>query len=235
MPREKVFASCAAAVADIPDGSTVLISGFADFGFPRGLVNALGASGVGGLTVISCDGAVPGPSPKISRLVANGQVSKLISPMPFPPGSGGVIEERWRAGRLELEVVPQGVLVERLRAGGAGLGGVFLPTSVGTRFEQDREKRTFPRGEAVLELPLKADYALIEVRVADTLGNAVYNASARNSAPVMAMAARVTIAEAGRIVEPGALDPEAIISPGIFVNRVVERLSARPVQAVPRE
>ena len=108
-----------------------------------------------------------------------------------------------------------------MRAAGAGIGGVFLPTAVGTRFEQGREKRSFADGEAVLELPLKADYALIEVAVADTLGNAIYNGSARNSAPVMAMAARITVAQAGRIVEPGGLDPEAIISPGIFVNRIV--------------
>ena len=221
MQQGKVYASPEAALADIADGSVILISGFAGFGIPRALVNGLAATGIRGLTLVSCDGAAPGLAAKISRLVANGQVSKLISPLPFPPGHGGVVEERWQAGELELEVVPQGILVERLRAAGAGIGGVFLPTAVGTRFEDGREKRSFSSGEAVLELPLKADYALIEVSVADTLGNAIYNASQRNSAPVMAMAARVTIALAGRIVEPGQLDPEAIISPGIFVNRLV--------------
>ena len=154
-------------------------------------------------------------------LVSSGQVAKIISPIPYSPGSGGAIEERWQAGRLDIEIVPQGVLVERLRAGGAGIGGVFLPTAVGTRFGADKEQRSFPQGEAVLELPLKADYSLIKVSAADTLGNAIYDGSGRNWAPVMAMAARITVAEAGRIVEPGELDPEAIISPGIFVNRLV--------------
>ena len=220
----KVYSSAQAALADVQEGSVVLISSFAQFGVPRDLVNALAETGVGGLTIVSCDGATPGLAPKISRLVANGQVSKLISPLPFPAGKGGVIQERWQSGQLEIEVVPQGILVERLRAGGAGIGGVFLPTAVGTRFENGRERRSFAGGEAVLEMPLRADYALIEVRIADTLGNAIYNASARNAAPVMAMAARITVAEAGMIVEPGKLDPEAIISPGIFVNRIVARI-----------
>ena len=220
----KVYSSAQAALAGVQEGSVVLISSFAQFGVPRELVNALAETGVGGLTIISCDGATPGLAPKISQLVSNGQVSKLISPLPFPAGKGGVIQERWQSGQLEIEVVPQGILVERLRAGGAGIGGVFLPTAVGTRFENGRERRSFAGGEAVLEMPLRADYALIEVRIADTLGNAIYNASARNAAPVMAMAARITVAEAGMIVEPGKLDPEAIISPGIFVNRIVARI-----------
>ena len=220
----KAYSSAQAALADVQEGSVVLISSFAQFGVPRDLVNALAETGVGGLTIVSCDGATPGLASKISQLVANGQVSKLISPLPFPAGKGGVIQERWQSGQLEIEVVPQGILVERLRAGGAGIGGVFLPTAVGTRFENGRERRSFAGGEAVLEMPLRADYALIEVRIADTLGNAIYNASARNAAPVMAMAARITVAEAGMIVEPGKLDPEAIISPGIFVNRIVARI-----------
>lgn len=221
MTQGKVYSSAPAALSDVPEGATILISGFAGFGIPRNLVDALAAHGVRGLTIISCDGAMPGLAAKISQLVANGQVAKLISPLPFPPGNGGIIEERWQAGQLDVEVVPQGILVERLRAGGAGIGGVFLPTAAGTRFADGKERRTFPQGDAVLELPLRADYALIEVSVADTLGNAIYNASARNAAPVMAMAARITVAQAGRIVEPGQLDPEAVISPGIFVNRIV--------------
>ena len=221
MAQGKVFSSAQAALSDVKDGSVVLISGFAGFGIPRLLVNALAETGVRGLTLISCDGAMPGPAAKLTQLVVNGQVSKIISPLPFPPGNGGAIEERWQAGLLELEVVPQGILVERLRAGGAGIGGIFLPTAAGARFERDKEKRSFPQGDAVLELPLKADYALIEVAKADTLGNAIYRGSARNSAPVMAMAARITVAEAGIVLEPGQLDPEGVISPGIFVNRIV--------------
>ena len=221
MTQGKVYSSARAALADVQDGAVVLVSSFAGFEVPRLLVDSLALTGVHDLTIVSCDGATPGLAAKISRLVSNGQVSKLISPLPFPPGNGGVIQERWQAGELDIQVVPQGILVERLRAAGAGIGGVFLPTSLGTRFEDGREKRSFADGEAVLELPLRADYALIAVRVADTLGNAIYNASARNSAPVMAMAARVTVAQAGMIVEPGNLDPEAVISPGIFVNRLV--------------
>ena len=225
MAQGKVFASAQAALADVQDGSTVLVAGFAGHGIAAGLLSALFQDGRKDLTVVYR----PGPGLEddsalfigIDRLVSNGQVSKLISPLPFLPGSGGAIEERWQAGLLEVEVVPQGILVERLRAGGAGIGGVFLPTAVGTRFEAGKEKRTFAQGEAVLELPLKADYALIRVAAADTLGNAIYEGSARNWAPVMAMAARVAVAEADRIVEPGELDPEAIISPGIFVNRIV--------------
>ena len=221
MTQGKVYSSARAALADVPDGAVILVSSFAGFGIPRQLVNGLVETGVRGLTIVSCDGAVPGLAAKISPLVSNGQVSKLISPLPYPPGNGGIVEERWEAGELDIEVIPQGILVERLRAAGAGIGGVFLPTALGTRFENGREKRSFAEGEAVLELPLRADYALIEVRAVDTLGNAIYNASARNSAPVMAMAARVTVAEAAMIVEPGKLDPEAVISPGIFVNRIV--------------
>lgn len=221
MAQGKVYTSAKAALADIQDGSTVLVSSFAEFGIPRLLLDGLAETGARDLTVINCDGAVPGQAAKLTQLVSNGQVSKLISPLPFPPGNGGLVEESWLAGSLEIEVIPQGILAERLRAGGAGIGGVFLPTAVGTRFEQDREKRSFDQGEAVLELPLKADFGLIAVKAADTLGNAIYNASARNSAPVMAMASRITVAQAGQIVEPGKLDPEAIVSPGIFVNRIV--------------
>ena len=223
-----MYAVPATALADISEGAVILVSGFAGCGVPTGLLQGLADSGVGGLTCIFSH--APGPAEgeggggdlgSVAQLVANGQVSKLISPMPFSPGYGGVIEESWQAGNLEIEVVPQGILVERLRAGGAGIGGVFLPTAVGTRFENGRERRSFAGGEAMLELPLRADYALIEVAAADTLGNAIYEGSRRNWATVMAMAARITVAEADRIVEPGGLDPEAIITPGIFVNRIV--------------
>ncbi|MDE2939027.1 MAG: 3-oxoacid CoA-transferase subunit A [Chloroflexota bacterium] len=225
MLQGKLYGSPQAAVADIQDGSTILVAGFAGYGVAERLLSALLEVGSKDLTLIYRDGPYSeigsGPLPSIENLVSNGQVSKLISPIPYSPGGGGTIEECWQAGQLEIEIVPQGILVERLRAGGAGIGGVFLPTAVGTRFESGRERRTFPQGEAVLELPLKADYALIKVAVADTLGNSIYDGSSRNWAPVMAMAARITVAEAERIVEPGELDPEAIISPGIFVNRIV--------------
>ena len=228
MAQEKVYAAPATALADISEGAVILVSGFAGCGVPTGLLQGLADSGVGGLTCIFSH--APGPAEgegsggdlgSLAQLVANGQVRKLISPLPFTPGSGGIITERWQAGDLEIEVVPQGILVERLRAGGAGIGGVFLPTGIGVRFETGKEKRSFQQGEALLELPLKADFALIKVAAADTLGSVIYAGTTRNWAPVMAMAARITVAEADRIVEPGGLDPEAIITPGIFVNRIV--------------
>ncbi len=225
MAQGKVYNTARAALSDVQDGAAILVAGFAGYGVPRNLVAALEENGSRNLTVICREDPYPemdtARSPVIDGLVANGQVAKLISPLPFLPGNGGSIEEQWQAGQLDIEIVPQGILVERLRAGGAGIGGVFLPTGAGTRFETGKEKRSFSEGEAVLELPLKADYALIKVAAADTLGNAIYDGSARNWAPVMAMAARITVAEADRMVEPGELDPEAIISPGIFVNRIV--------------
>ena len=228
MAQEKVYASPETALADVFEGAVILVAGFAGCGVPRRLLQGLADRGVGGLTCIfshdapaSEQGDEPAASASVAQLVDKGLVRKLISPLPFAPGAGGVVEERWQSGALEIEIVPQGILAERLRAGGAGLGGVFLPTGVGTRFERGREKRSFQWGEALLESPLKADFALLSVAAADTLGSVVYQGTGRNWAPVMAMAARVTIAEADRIVEPGGLNPEAIITPGIFVNRVI--------------
>ena len=231
MALEKVYASPETALADVFQGAIILVSGVAGCGLPVQLLQGLANKGVGGLTCIyshtsHTSQANPqagdfASDPGMEQLVANGQVVKIISPLPFLPGGGGAIEERWRSGDLEIEVTPLGILAERLRAGGAGLGGVFLQTGVGTRFGTGKEKRAFPRGEALLELPLKADFALIKVKTADTLGSVVYRGTGRNWAPVMAMAASVTIAEADAIVEPGGLDPEAVITPGIFVNRLV--------------
>lgn len=225
MSQGKIYSSPQAALSDVEDGSTILVAGFAGYGVPEGLLAALLEGGKKDLTLIHrggprLNGGTEGASP-VDQLASRGQVSRIVSALPFFPGNGGAIEERWQSGQLDIEVVPQGILVERLRAGGAGIGGVFLPTAVGTRFETGKEKRTFVQGEAVLELPLKADFAFIRVAVADSLGNAIYGGSARNWAPIMAMAARITVAEADLIVEPGDLDPEAVISPGIFVNRIV--------------
>ncbi len=224
MAQEKVYASPETALADVFEGAVILVSGFAGCGVPVRLLRGLADCGVGELTCIFSHDVPSGAATAltgVAQLVANGQIRRLISPLPFVPGAGGVVAERWQAGALEIEVVPQGILAERLRAGGAGLGGVFLPTGVGTRFEIGREKRSFPGGEALLEPPLQADFALLKAAVADTLGSVVYQGTGRNWAPVMAMAARITIAEADRIVAPGGLDPEAIITPGIFVNRIV--------------
>lgn len=222
MAREKVYSSPETALSDVFEGAVVLIAGFAGWGLPEGLLRALHGKGVRDLTCI-CHGAgfKMGQAFDVARLVANGQVRKLIAPLPVYPGAGGPVEERWRSGELEIEVVPQGVLAERLRAGGSGLGGVFLPSGIGTRFEEGKERRHFGGLEYLLETPLRADFALLRAAAADTLGNLVYRGTQRNWNPVMAMAARVSIAEVDEVYEPGGLDPEKVITPGIFVHRIV--------------
>ena len=223
MPREKVFSSCEAAVADIFDGATVMISGALGADGPVALIEALAARPVNGLTCVFSPGAAPdydGPL-GIEPLIANGQVAKLITAFPlFPRKACGPKDQRL-AGELEIEVLPQGTLAERLRAAGAGLGGVFIPTGVGTRFEEGKETRDIDGRECVLELPLRGDFALIRGHRADTLGNVVHRGAGRNLGPTMAMAARVSIAQVDEVCEPGGIDPETVISSGIFVNRVV--------------
>ena len=229
MPREKVFASCAAAVADIPDGATILVSGAAGYGDPSGLIRALARTSTRNLTCIysplGCppsDGCPCPSSPGMDPLLANGQVSRLVSAFPFVAGASSVTEDRWRTGALEIEVVPQGILAERLRAGGAGLGGVFLPPAGGTKFANEQEIRVLDGQETVFEPALRAQFAFVRATAADTFGNVVYRGIGRNLGPTMAMASTVCIAEVDHISEPGSLDPEAIISGGIFVNRIVQ-------------
>ena len=224
MAREKVYSSPETALADVQHGATILVSGFAGLGVPTSLLKALAGMNVGELTCVFCPGAWPDSAglTGIEELVVNGQVSKVVSALPFSPHKGGVLKEQWQAGQLELEIVPQGTLAERLRAGGAGLGGIFLPTGVGTRFGEGRESRKFGEQECIFETPLRADFALVRGHAADTLGNLVYQGNGRNWGPVMAMAAEVTIAEVDRVYEAGGLDPEVVITPGIFVHRVVQ-------------
>jgi 3-oxoacid CoA-transferase A subunit len=224
LAREKVYSSPETALADVFEGAVVLIGGFAGCGLPQSLLRALHDRGVAGLTCIFSPGFYLDSSTSfgITQLVSNGQVRKLVSSLPFPPGKGGPVEERWRAGGLEIEIVPQGTLAERLRAGGAGLGGVFLPTGARTRFQEGKERRRFAEQECLLEMPLKADFALFRAGTADTLGNLVYQGTGRNWGPAMAMAATISIAEVDQICEPGRLDPETVITPGIFVNRIVQ-------------
>ncbi|SVA32576.1 uncharacterized protein METZ01_LOCUS85430 [marine metagenome] len=218
----KVYPSALAALEGIADGSSVLVAGFAGCGIPEKLLCGLAETGVVGLTLI-CQGAwvleegVFG----VADLVANGQVKKMVSPLPFHPEHGGPVKELWESGKLELEAVPQGVLAERLRAGGAGIGGVFLPTGVGTRFAEGKEMRSFDGREHVLELALKADLALLRAKAADTLGNLEYLGTGRNWNPIMAMAAAVTVAEVDQVYEPGGIDPEVVITQAIFIDRLV--------------
>jgi 3-oxoadipate CoA-transferase alpha subunit len=218
----KVFPSARAALEDVSDGASVLIAGFAGSGTPEQLLRGLAETGVGGLILI-CQGAWRQQAGGfgIADLVASGRVKKIISPLPFHPENGGPVKDHWEAGRLELEVVPQGVLAERLRAGGAGIGGVFLPTGLGTRFAEGKEIRQFDGKDHIFEAALKADFALLRAQAADTLGNLVYQGTGRNWNPTMAMAAAITVAEVDEVLEPGGLDPELVITQAIFIDRLV--------------
>ena len=221
---QKVYQSPDAALADVSDGAVVCVGGFGGSGVPESLLQALRQRGVSALTLIYSPGARPDGtgSQGVADLVANGQVRKLISALPYQPGAGGPIEEACGSGELEVEVVPQGTMAARLRAGGAGLGAVFLPTGLGTRFAQGKEVRLIDGQDCQLEAPLRADLALLRAVRADQLGNLVYRGTQRNWGPVMAMAANVVVVEVDHICPPGGLDPEAVITPGIFVHRIVE-------------
>ncbi|MDA0264976.1 MAG: 3-oxoacid CoA-transferase subunit A [Chloroflexi bacterium] len=220
--RGKVFPSAQAALEGIADGATVLIAGSVGYGVPEELLRGLAETGAKDLTLV-CQGDWPqGPGRSgIADLAAAGRISKIISPLPFHPENGGPVKELWQAGKLELEIVPQGVLAERLRAGGAGIGGVFLPASTGTRFAEGKELRRFDGRDHVFEAALKGDIALLRARAADTLGNLVYQGSGRNWNPTMAMAAALTIAEVDQVHEIGGLDPELVITQAIFIDRLV--------------
>jgi 3-oxoadipate CoA-transferase alpha subunit len=219
-----VYSSPETALADVYDGATILIGGFGGQSIPRALLRTLARLAIKGLTCVFSPGAWPQPTGyhELEPLVASGQVKKLISSLPFPTSDGGVVEKHWRNGKLDLEIVPQGTLAERLRAAGAGLGGVFLPDGWGTRFADGKEVRQFDDGQFLLQTPLRADFALLRADSADSLGNLVYRGTGRNWGPVMAMAASISIAEVDRICEPGGLDPEVVMTPGIFVNRIVQ-------------
>ena len=220
MTFSKLYDTPAAAVADIQDGATLLVGGATRSSEPTALLAALLTSGVRDLTCV-CDFADWDGSEGILRLAHAGRIAGIISPFPFVGESGGVIQEQWQAGTLAVEVIPQGTLAERLRAAGAGIGGVFTPVGLGTRFADGRETRTVNGVECALESPLRADFALIRADRADALGNLAYRGRQRGWNAVMAPAARITIAEADTVGEPGAIDPELVITPGIYVNRVV--------------
>jgi 3-oxoadipate CoA-transferase alpha subunit len=211
------------AVAGIPDGATVLIGGFGTAGQPMELIDALRRAGPKDLTVVS-NNAGNGEH-GLAALLAAGQVRRIVCSFPRQRDSY-VFDELYRAGRIELEVVPQGNLAERLRAAGAGIGAFYCPTGVGTPLADGKETRTIDGRDYVLEYPIHGDVALIKAHRADTLGNLVYRKTARNFGPVMATAAKLTVAQVSSLSEPGSLDPEAVVTPGIFVNRVVECPSA---------
>lgn len=211
------------AVVGIPDGASILIGGFGSAGQPVELIDAVRRAGPTGLTVIS-NNAGNGDH-GLAALLAAGQVRRIICSFPRQSDSW-VFDRLYRAGAIELEVVPQGNLAERIRAAGAGIGGFYTPTGVGTLLAEGKEQRTIDGRDYILELPLHADVALIKAHRADTMGNLVYRKTARNFGPIMATAATTTIAQVSEIVEPGGLDPEAVVTPGIFVRRLVRCLPA---------
>lgn len=206
------------AVAGINTGATVMIGGFGSAGVPGKLVEGLIARGVGDLTVIS-NNAGSGED-GLSTLVREGRIRRMICSFPRQQGSNH-FDDAYRKGRIALELVPQGNLAVRIQAGGSGLGGVYTPTGVGTLMAEGKEVRNIDGREYILEYALTADFALIKADRGDRWGNLVYRKTARNFGPIMAMAARTTIAQVRRIVPLGELDPEAIVTPGIFVQRLV--------------
>ena len=206
------------AVADVRDGATVLIGGFGTAGMPYVLVDALLRQGARDLTVVNNNAG--NGSTGLAALLAAGQVRKVICSFPRQSDSY-VFDELYRAGEVELEVVPQGNLAERLRAAGAGIGAFYSPTGVGTPLAEGKERRTIDGRDHVLEFPIHGDVALIGAHRADGVGNLVYRKTARNFGPVMATAATTTIVQVGELVATGGLDPESVVTPGIFVDRVV--------------
>ena len=215
----KRVADPAGAVADIQDGATVMIGGFGEAGSPIELIHALIDQCARDLTVISNN--TGSGEVGLAALLKAERVSKVICSFPRTANST-VFPDLYRRGKIELELVPQGTLAERIRAGGAGIPAFFTPAAVGTPLAEGKESRLFDGKEYLLERWLRADFALIKGRCADTFGNVVYSKTARNFGPIMAMASEVAIVQAGEIVEPGMIDPEVVVSPGIFVDRVVE-------------
>jgi 3-oxoadipate CoA-transferase alpha subunit len=216
---DKIVSSLAEAIAGVKDDSVVLIGGFGEVGQPRALVDALIEQGASNLTVVANNAGVGHAG--IARLMELGRVRKVICSFPRSVGSV-VFEQLYREGKIELEIVPQGTLAERMRAAGAGVTAFYTPTAVGTKLGQGKEVREIGGKRCVLEQALYGDVALVEAWRADRWGNLTYNQSGRNFNPVMATAAKLTVVQTHELVELGSLAPETIVTPGIFVNRVVQ-------------
>ena len=206
------------AVAGITDGSTVLVGGFGMAGMPVALIDALIRQGATDLTIVS-NNAGNGDT-GLAALLAKGRVRTMICSFPRQPDSW-VFDGLYRAGRIELEVVPQGNLAERIRAGGAGIGGFYTPTGVGTLLAEGKETRRIDGRDYLLEYPIKGDVALIRAYRADTMGNLVYRKTGRNFGPIMATAAALTVVEVTEVLPVGSIDPEVVVTPGIYVDRLV--------------
>jgi len=216
---DKTFESLEKAVSDIHDGATVMIGGFGNAGMPSSLIDALIAQGARELTIVN-NNAGNGETGLAALLKAK-RVRKIICSFPRQADSHH-FDALYRAGEIELELTPQGNLAERIRAAGAGIGGFFTPTGYGTLLAEGKETRLIDGRHYVLESPIHADFALIKALHGDRWGNLVYRKTARNFGPIMASAAKTTIAQVAEIVPLGALDPEVIVTPGIFVQRVVK-------------
>lgn len=243
MSINKVVSSFDEAVADIFDGAVILMGGFGPAnGTPSNLLRALVKQGAKNLTLAANTpgyGRAPEGAKAFRKtppnyddggiLIQSGQVKKVICAFPGMnrPGMTAPLHEKWGAGELEVEIVPQGTLAERIRAGKAGIGAFFIPTGAGTVMEKGKEKRVIDGHEHILEYPLKADFALVRAYRADRYGNCVYQGTSRNFNPVMAGAAKVTIVEVDKLVELGSLSPEVIVTPGIYVDRIAVRKNGK--------
>ena len=215
----KIYPTVAAALADVCDGASIMVGGFGAAGLPVALVDGLIAQGASGLTIIA-NNAGNGET-GIAALLKAGRVKKLICSFPRQPDSY-VFDALYRAGKVQLELVPQGNLAERMRAAGAGIGGFFTRVGFGTPLAEGKEVREIDGEMYVYETPIHADFALVKAEQGDRWGNLTYNKSARNFGPVMAMAAKLTVASVREVVALGELDPEHVVTPGIFVQRVVQ-------------
>lgn len=215
---DKQVPSVEAALTDISDGATIMIGGFGEAGSPIELIHALIDHGATNLTVVNNN--TGSGEVGLAALIKAGRVARMICSYPRSVNST-VFPELYRSGATELELVPQGTLAERIRAGGAGIPAFYTATSAGTPLEEGKEQRTFGDRQYVLEHGLSADFALIKARAADRYGNLLYNKTARNFSPVMAMAATTTIVQVATVLAAGEIDPETIVTPGVFVDRVV--------------
>ena len=215
---DKFIASAAEALADVADGTTVMIGGFGNAGMPAELIDALIAQGAKNLTVVNNNAG--NADAGLAALIGAKRVRKIICSFPRQTDSWH-FDKAYRAGELELELVPQGTLAERIRAAGAGIGAFYTPTAFGTRLAEGKETRRIGERDYVLEYPIHADYALIKADRADRWGNLTYRMTARNFGPIMAAAAKCTVVQVRETVQLGELDPEAVVTPGIFVQRVV--------------
>ena len=226
----KIVASTAEAVANIGDGATVMVGGFGTAGMPTELVDALIAQGARNLTIVSNNAG--NAETGLAALLKAQRVKKIICSFPRQTDSW-VFDGLYRSGELELELVPQGNLAERIRAAGAGIGAFYTPTGYGTPLAEGKETRRIDGRDYVLEYPIRADFALIKALRGDRWGNLVYRKTARNFGPIMASAAKCTIAQVREIVNLGDLDPENVVTPGIFVQRIVEIPAATRLMATP--